>query len=752
LTDKLAWCDRCPYVSIGAFYSTIDGNVGRAKELLRSACNEYDAAVAGGKGDRLHRVAHRLFGIGSIIRQSALAWLSDQSDAPLESYPVVYLALLEYALIPAVERRIEAVHALVKAIGRRTLGGISLPQINALLREPRVHNLLRSDQVFVNFCIQHWRSRKVLDTILAMRCTIDSLKTMQAKGKIDTIYQTGLEQEFADTSAAANANNQWLVMTARQRRPAVRDAVDAKAFVGYLKSMFEPGMYFSMPKSVYEKCLDSATEACPLVDVARGLLSIVDAPSGEFRFDADATVVFCVLNNYPERRTVVELHHIDQNRRSITVAVCSVILRNPAEAKLVVSSTGSPTAMQLGGLCYEFPAALRGILKWQVVKSLAYPELRRPSQSSLRLLSDDFSPLASSIDDEPRRMSSELPLPEDFDGMQRIAAALVLADAFVGSGATLPFHSDAFTFGASIDTVETMRVLGILDTSHNEFGELAMAVDPRYVSWSERSGLQLPVLLLHARTMLEPLCKSKLELIIMLHSAGWMAALGARELKPFGKDGECVYECSLHRPVSYFAALLLHVELFAKGVPSVRHDGVDSYYRSILKFEGARLQEFLSSLGSTVPDEEACRRCSGVLEDGPSEADLAGEVEVLPIGGGNNGGEGLAASSSNLATEVVGWKRVITHTGGDSLQVKIYFDNFSHSSGVQRGLVECVQHGCRRHIAVFGDRRLFCASMYAWVADGFKEPWIGSPDAHRTHQPSEEHVNHVLERVVLEEF
>ncbi len=96
LTDKLDWCDHCPYVAICAFYSTVDENIARARHLLNFAIVEFDSAMADGKGERIHRVAQRLFGPGA-VRESATAWLGDQSNASLASHPPLCLALMDYA-------------------------------------------------------------------------------------------------------------------------------------------------------------------------------------------------------------------------------------------------------------------------------------------------------------------------------------------------------------------------------------------------------------------------------------------------------------------------------------------------------------------------------------------------------------------------------------------------------------------------------------------------------------------------------
>ena len=159
--DKFSWLFNCPYIAIGAFYSTLDGIVHRGKELLTKAIQEYDDAIVGGRGDRLHRVARRLFGRGSAIRQHADAWIAAEGDVDMVNFPHIYTALLEYALIMPVERRIEAIHAAVKSVGRRSMRGMGLPQICAQLREPDTIKLLRTSVEFEDFCVEHWRVRSV---------------------------------------------------------------------------------------------------------------------------------------------------------------------------------------------------------------------------------------------------------------------------------------------------------------------------------------------------------------------------------------------------------------------------------------------------------------------------------------------------------------------------------------------------------------------------------------------------------------
>ena len=134
--------------------------------LLRVAIDEYDDAVRCGLSSKLYRVCHRLF-VGA-IRNDIDAFLASPPDAQLSAYPCLFLALMEYALIPIVERMIEGIHAQVKHVGKRA-AGLSLPQICALLRQNANLDLIKESANFLQFCLREWRSRTALDRILALR-------------------------------------------------------------------------------------------------------------------------------------------------------------------------------------------------------------------------------------------------------------------------------------------------------------------------------------------------------------------------------------------------------------------------------------------------------------------------------------------------------------------------------------------------------------------------------------------------------
>jgi hypothetical protein len=107
-----------PWKLIGVFYCCLGGTIQRSKDILRECLDEYNAIVAAGKAKFLHRVAVRLLDPDRAVGIELRRWL--ESDLPLIAFVNAYCALLEYALISMVERRVESIHAIIKRIGAST--------------------------------------------------------------------------------------------------------------------------------------------------------------------------------------------------------------------------------------------------------------------------------------------------------------------------------------------------------------------------------------------------------------------------------------------------------------------------------------------------------------------------------------------------------------------------------------------------------------------------------------------------------
>ena len=145
LQHKLGFHFELPYKAIRIYFGEIQGGCTlRAKEFTREAMADYDQIIQAGKGPKLHRVAHLIFGPGTCRQQ--LQQFVD-TDLPLTAFPTAYLTIKRYALIPLVGRRVEAAHAELKQIGKAA-SNITPPLICATLREPLHLGMLKSSPEF----------------------------------------------------------------------------------------------------------------------------------------------------------------------------------------------------------------------------------------------------------------------------------------------------------------------------------------------------------------------------------------------------------------------------------------------------------------------------------------------------------------------------------------------------------------------------------------------------------------------------
>ena len=94
---------HAPYAATGALYYEYGGPLTRAHVFLKLCSGDWDAAVAG------------RFGVGGACRQGIGRFALDP-HMPLSACPHLWRALLEHALMPGVERRIEEAHARIHRV------------------------------------------------------------------------------------------------------------------------------------------------------------------------------------------------------------------------------------------------------------------------------------------------------------------------------------------------------------------------------------------------------------------------------------------------------------------------------------------------------------------------------------------------------------------------------------------------------------------------------------------------------------
>ena len=190
--DKFYYIFHIPYLVVGPFYCTQGGSDEVARGILLAAMAEYDTAIADGRGNIIKGLAQTWFAPLSRVRQQMEAVSS--STLSLESYPLLFISLQEYALLAIVERRIERVHGVLKRIGVHAFG-VSLPQLCAMVREEQSLELLQRSAEFSEYFVKTWHSRTLLDQILVLRYPQAELKKMSFETKLGMVYQCSLSEE-----------------------------------------------------------------------------------------------------------------------------------------------------------------------------------------------------------------------------------------------------------------------------------------------------------------------------------------------------------------------------------------------------------------------------------------------------------------------------------------------------------------------------------------------------------------------------
>ena len=146
LTDKLGFWNSIPFCLLGVFWCVLGGPMDKSKAILRKALAEFEIVVAQGRLSTMHRVARRLLSPDHFCGRELRAWVS-AADEPLRNFPYAYVTLLEYALIPLVERRIESCHARLKHLIQKARAMLA-PAVCAAMREDYNVDLLKTNPKF----------------------------------------------------------------------------------------------------------------------------------------------------------------------------------------------------------------------------------------------------------------------------------------------------------------------------------------------------------------------------------------------------------------------------------------------------------------------------------------------------------------------------------------------------------------------------------------------------------------------------
>jgi hypothetical protein len=218
-----------------------------------------------------------------------------------------------------VERRIEEVHRRIKLIGAKSTH-IMPPYVCALLREVYHINMLKASGDFHNFCVDNWRRKNLLNSVLHLRLPKAKMALMSTTEKVEFVYQSALESEFSTTKDARQAQKSWLAEKTQFAVSLPQIPSAWQACVQYWKSTMVEGAYYSLPSSVYEAARnrhDHVFGGFP--DPLQASLEVADQGLQEFDIGSDY-VVFRLVKVSPEKRYHVSLPHIASSSTMIHVS------------------------------------------------------------------------------------------------------------------------------------------------------------------------------------------------------------------------------------------------------------------------------------------------------------------------------------------------------------------------------------------------------------------------------------------------
>jgi len=759
--DKFEYLLHAPYYAVGAFRAVqVGGDEARSRAILTEVLREVDEAIRLGRGDRLNRVAQRLFMPGRPVRTAADSYLAD-AQATIAGTPVLFVGLQEYALCPFVSRRIEKLHATIKRAGSNSFG-IGLPYLCATIRERTNLDRIRRSDAFRLFCISELHSRSLLDRLLRLRVTPAELAQMSTHKKEELVYQCNISQEYAVRDDVKSD-----VKFFKQSNPSLlplRDKLEGAdlAVVKYIKDVLVPGQYFYMPRDLFEFVTAEAFAARPNGTrncIAR-LLQAAGLQDNEAMNLGESVVIEITCNSH-ENRKVDRLAHIPSRRDGIQCIVTRAEpLPGPGHVTQAIA-VRDPT-MDLGtgmqtmhgmAIAERIEDFARRTCRYATLAVRAIPSLR-PKAEPQRLALQ--TPLLEML---PQGVVSP-PYPEPSTALVPVAASATATEAvnrmirggqFCGQG-SVSFQQG----GLGWDEALALHQDGALELVGDDPETAQLAVRLDGVQWKTGVLLASPIPVCRVLNMTrDVLTCTKIELLLRLALQGWENAQPTGPVLPGpGMERRC--RMDERHALSYLAAMVSCDAIFEKGVDQIEQDQCDHYYRCLLRLDIEHLAPVITDMDGRgdkwfrgILKREGIR---DAIEDGSSS-----DGDGAPPGGGAQARVGMAVAEP-LA--LVPWTqqaltRKLVFMGPGTDEIKVVFDHPSARTGKQQCWHPCVTHqdtACIRWRTVTDDPRHMLAAIYAWHLAGKTRVALSTRTTHMAWEPSPDDVARCERSLVLQDY
>ena len=130
-----------------------------------------------------------------------------------------------------------------------------------MVRVSKHLGMLKQNADVYTFVVKQWRSRAIVDTLLALRYSKQELARATPKANIEMVYQCGIVEEFENTCDARMAHAVWFKSTANRRQAQVKRPDYELQGIAHLKGLFVNGRCLLAPRRVVW-CLPIGGAAC----------------------------------------------------------------------------------------------------------------------------------------------------------------------------------------------------------------------------------------------------------------------------------------------------------------------------------------------------------------------------------------------------------------------------------------------------------------------------------------------------------
>ena len=363
LTNKLIpMYSHLPYSLLACFAFVLGiGDESDGREFGKLCIDEYEAAMGAGLGHKMHRVANRFLERGCFLRSQFESWLN---GTPLTQLHMLFCLLRAYAMIPIVCRRVESVHAWIKALKQRCKAA-TIPFTAAGVRRLD-HILLLECPVFRKWVQARWRGRNILLSALKCFDHDDDMKNWTGKQLLGFWYHCLVVNQFKNLTTTKQDMSTWNKHTKKTQQPDIINTAGSATYpmVKYMKNKFKGieglvGVEWTVSMRVWQAALQPPADASAVDTLA------VPEPTSELQIIHEAcqvlarvsltpvfepddmeVVAFMIVIACPEQKVCVRPAHVQVDSSAVLARVWKHAKIIPMGASFVLQHDSDPGVLE----------------------------------------------------------------------------------------------------------------------------------------------------------------------------------------------------------------------------------------------------------------------------------------------------------------------------------------------------------------------------------------------------------------------